>query len=163
MFRPMRRIRQQLSQAECDAILQKCSSGVLAVAGDDGYPYTVPMSYLYQDGRLYFHCAKSGHKLDAVRREPKVSFCVVGQDDVVPERFTTHYQSVVAFGRIRVLEDAQEAHAATDALMRRYAPASTEACRTAEITREMLALSVWEMTIDHMTGKEAIELLRARG
>ena len=80
MFRPMRRIRQQLSQAECDAILQKCSSGVLAVAGDDGYPYTVPMSYLYQDGRLYFHCAKSGHKLDAVRREPKVSFCVVGQD-----------------------------------------------------------------------------------
>ena len=101
--------------------------------------------------------------IDAVRREPKVSFCVVGQDDVVPERFTTHYQSVVAFGRIRVLEDAQEAHAATDALMRRYAPASTEACRTAEITREMPALSVWEMTIDHMTGKEAIELLRARG
>ena len=73
------------------------------------------------------------------------------------------YEEAVQNRRIRVLEDAQEAHAATDALMRRYAPASTEACRTAEITREMPALSVWEMTIDHMTGKEAIELLRARG
>ena len=69
MFRAMRRKRQQLSRAEAEAILERGTSGVLAVAGDDGYPYAVPLSYVYQDGKLWFHCANSGHKLDAVRRE----------------------------------------------------------------------------------------------
>ena len=85
MFRAMRRKRQQLSREEAEAILERGTSGVLAVAGDNGYPYAVPLSYVYQDGKLWFHCAKSGHKLDAVRREEKASFCVIDQDLVVPE------------------------------------------------------------------------------
>ena len=83
MFREMRRKRQQLSPAECEEILRRGTSGVLAAEGDGGYPYAVPLSYIYEDGRLYFHCAKAGHKLDAVRRNKKVSFCVIDRDTIV--------------------------------------------------------------------------------
>ena len=96
MFRPMRRHRQQLSQGDCAAILSRGTSGVLAVAGDGGYPYAVPLSYVYQEGTLFFHCAKAGHKLDALRRCSKASFCVIDQDQVVPPEYTTYFRSVIA-------------------------------------------------------------------
>ncbi len=98
MFRRMRRAAQQLSDAEALDILKRGSSGVLAVAGDEGYPYAVPLSYAYSEGKLFFHVAKSGHKLDAIARNDKVSFCVIGKDEVVPDEFTTYYRSVVVFG-----------------------------------------------------------------
>ena len=101
MFRPMRRHRQQLSQGDCAAILSRGTSGVLAVAGDGGYPYAVPLSYVYQEGTLFFHCAKAGHKLDALRRCSKASFCVIDQDQVVPPEYTTYFRSVIAFGEVR--------------------------------------------------------------
>ena len=89
MFREMRRKNQQLLEEDTAAILREGSSGVLSVLGDDGYPYGVPLSYLYEEGRLYFHCAVSGHKLDALRREAKASFCVIAQDEIVPKKYTT--------------------------------------------------------------------------
>ena len=101
MFRPMRRHRQQLSQGDCAAILSRGTSGVLAVAGDGGYPYAVPLSYVYQEGTLFFHCAKAGHKLDALRRCSKASFCVIDQDQVVPPEYTTYFRSAIAFGSWR--------------------------------------------------------------
>ena len=82
MFREMRRSKQQLSQEETEAVLTRGTSGVLSVLGDGGYPYGVPLSYVYHDGKLYFHWALSGHKLDAVRACPKASFCVVDRDQV---------------------------------------------------------------------------------
>ena len=82
-FRPMRRFRQQLSAEECESVLLRCTSGVLALAGDGGYPYAVPLSYVYTDGKLYFHSAVQGHKVDAVNRESRCSFCVVDRDDAV--------------------------------------------------------------------------------
>ena len=82
MFREMRRKRQALSKEECEEILLRATSGVLAVSGDDGYPYAVPLSYVYEEGKLFFHCAKAGHKLDAIFRNEKASFGVVGQDKV---------------------------------------------------------------------------------
>ena len=66
MFRPMRRFKQQLSKEECEEILNNCKSGVLAVIGDSGYPYAVPLSYVYFNDKIYFHCAKEGHKVDAI-------------------------------------------------------------------------------------------------
>ena len=108
MFRDLRRSRQALSPEECGEILCHGTSGVLALAGDDGYPYAVPLSYVYAGGKLYFHCAKAGHKLDAIARNPKGSFCIIHQDQVVPETYTTHYRSVIAFGALRVLEDEGE-------------------------------------------------------
>lgn len=124
MFRPMRRHRQQLSQGDCAAILSRGTSGVLAVAGDGGYPYAVPLSYVYQEGTLFFHCAKAGHKLDALRRCSKASFCVIDQDQVVPPEYTTYFRSVIAFGRTRILEDEAEKQAAFGSWRRNTAPAT---------------------------------------
>lgn len=83
MFRDMRRKRQQLSEAESIEILRKLTSGTLALLGDGGYPYAVPISYVYADGRLYFHSAKEGHKVDAIRGSDRASFCVIEQDNAL--------------------------------------------------------------------------------
>ena len=110
MFRQMRRIRQQISQEECAEILRRATSGVLGLHGDDGYPYTVPVSFVYRPGgegfgTIGFHCAKVGHKIDAIRRDPKVSFTVIDRDEVMPRERTTKFCSVIAFGRARIIED----------------------------------------------------------
>ena len=98
MFRPMRRFKQALSPEECRAVLERGTSGVLALSGDGGWPYAVPLSYVYADGKIYFHSAKSGHKVDAIRSCPRASFCVIDQDHIVPEEYTTYFRSVIAFG-----------------------------------------------------------------
>ena len=162
MFRDMRRKKQLLPQDMTEEILRRGTSGVLALAGDGGYPYAVPISYVYDGEKLYFHCAKNGHKLDAIRREDKASFCVIAQDRIVPEEFTTYFRSVIAFGRIRVLEDETERQSAIEKLALKYAPDSTLEDRQREIQREWIPLCMLEMTIDHLTGKEAIELVRSR-
>ena len=162
MFRDMRRKKQLLSQEEAAAVLNRGTSGVLALAGDDGYPYAVPISYVYDGEKLYFHCAKSGHKLDAIRREEKASFCVIDQDQIVPEEYTTYFRSVIVFGRIRILEETGEKWEAVDKLAVKYAPDSTVDDREQAIRKDWAPLCVLEMTIDHITGKEAIELARSR-
>ena len=121
MFREMRRKRQQLSEKEAAAVLERGTSGVLAVLGDGGYPYAVPLSYVYQDGKIYFHCAGSGHKLDGIRNCDKVSFCVIDQDEVHPEKYTTYFRSVIAFGKARILEE-DEKRKAILLLTEKYCP-----------------------------------------
>ena len=159
MFREMRRKRQALTQAQCQAILEQGSCGVLALSGDGGYPYAVPLSYLYHQGKLYFHCAKSGHKLDALRREPKASFCVVAQDQVAPLEYTTLYRSVIVFGRLRELEDDKEKRAAIEALALKYAPQDTPAHREEAIQRDWGPLCVLELTPEHVSGKQGKDLV----
>ena len=159
MLPDMRRKAQQLPPAEAEAILCAGSSGVLALAGEEGYPYALPISYVYHGGRLYFHCAPAGHKLNAIARCPKASFCVIAQDDVVPALYTTRYRSVIAFGTIRQLEDEQAMITALDVLGRKYAP---DLDPSAEIAGSLHRVCVLEMTIDHLTGKEGIELTRLR-
>ena len=143
MFRPMRRIRQQLSLEECQAVLARGTSGVLALSGDEGYPYALPISYVYHDGKLYFHCAKSGHKLDAIRRESKVSFCVIDQDQIVPQEYTTYFRSVIAFGRMRILADGGEKRAAIEALSLKYAPKEPGSTWTRSSRRNGLPCASW--------------------
>ena len=118
-FRKMRRERQELAREACEEILSRNTAGVL---GDGGYPYAVPLSYIYQDSALYFHCAKEGHKLEALQNCPKASFCVVDQDEIVPEKYTTYFRSVIAFGQASLLEDAGEVRSALQALGIKYAP-----------------------------------------
>lgn len=161
MFREMRRKKQMLSQEACNTVLARGTAGVLAVLGDDGYPYAVPLSYVHSGGRLYFHCAKAGHKLDAIAKEPKVSFCVTDLDDVVAEEYTTYFRSVIVFGRARVLEDEAELRSAMEALAAKYSPDHEEG-RLREIDRELSRLCLVEIDIEHMSGKEAIELVKAR-
>jgi len=162
MFREMRRAAQQLPTEESEAILARGTSGVLALTGDDGYPYAVPLSYCYTGGRLLFHSALKGHKIDAVRRSDKASFCVIDQDEVQPLTFTTHFRSVIAFGRVRIIEDAEEKRRAIEALSDKFSASAGVAARDAEIDREFPALCMLEMTVEHLTGKEAVELTRAR-
>ena len=159
MFRKMRRFKQELSHEECVEVLKTQPRGVLSVLGEDGYPYAVPLSYVYTGGKFYFHCAKAGHKIDAVRRSPKASFCVIGQDRVVPEEYTTYYRSVIAFGTVRILDDDDEIRRAIETLSVKYAPEDTPAGRTRVIDRAWDRLCILELTVDHMSGKQAIELV----
>lgn len=162
MFREMRRKKQQLSDAECVEILKNNTSGVLAVCGDDGYPYAVPLSYVYADGALYFHCAKAGHKLDAIRTCDKVSFCIIDQDKVVPEEYTTYFRSLILFGRARILEQEQEIRNAIEALAVKYHPTDSQPHRDAEIEKSFPAMCMVKIEIEHMTGKEARELAKKK-
>ena len=111
IFREIRQKKQELSRQEIADILHKGTSGVLALLGDNDYPYAVPISYVYDDGKIYFHGAKNGHKIDAIQRTAKASFCVIDKDLVVPEEYTTYFRSVIAFGKIRVIEDDREKRA----------------------------------------------------
>lgn len=159
MFRDMRRKKQMLSPEDCFAVLERGTSGVLAVSGDDGYPYAVPLSYVYQNEKLYFHCAKSGHKLDAIRRNPKVSFCVIDQDQIVPVEYTSYFRSVIVFGHIRILEREAEKLSAIELLAIKYHPEDSAENRQKAIRQEYTPLCMLELSIDHMTGKQAIELV----
>lgn len=162
VFREMRRKKQVLSQKEVEGILHKGTSGVLALLGDNDYPYAVPISYVYDNGKVYFHSAKSGHKIDAIQKAAKASFCVIDEDLVVPEEYTTYFRSVIAFGRIQIIENDSEKRAAIEKLAIKYAPEDTAASRDDAISREWKPLCMLEMTIDHVTGKEAIELVKER-
>ena len=158
MFREMRRKKQELPMEEVKEILYEGTSRVLALSGDDGYPYAVPLSYVYDGGKIYFHCAKAGHKLDAIKRDEKASFCVIGQDQVVPEEYTTYFRSVIVFGKIQIIEDETKKRQAIEKLAVKYTPEDTATGRKEEIDREWKPLCMLEMEICHMTGKESIEL-----
>ena len=163
MFRPMRRSAQALNGGACVEILERGTSGVLALAGDGGWPYAVPLSYAFDGEKLYFHCAREGHKLDAIRREARASFCVVDRDDVKPAEYTSYFRSVIIFGRVRVLEDEAQMRAAIELLARRYFPEDSAENRRRAIEREWAGLCMLEMDIEHMSGKEAKELAREGG
>ena len=160
-FRHMRRNRQQLSREECERILSRCTSGVLALTGDGGYPYAVPLSYVYAAGTIIFHSAVQGHKVDAIRRDNRCSFCVIEQDEIRPAEFTTYFKSVIAFGRIQILEAADEKVQALRLLGRRYSP-NDEAGLQHEIDKSLDHVMLIRLDIEHISGKEAIELVKAR-
>ena len=160
MFRELRRKKQVLSAEENAKILKDGTSGVLALAGDNDYPYAVPISYVYDGEKLFFHCARSGHKMDAIKRNPKASFCVIDQDLVVPEEYTSYFRSVIVFGTMRILEQDMEKRAAIEKLALKYAPDDTQENRHKAIEREWKPLCVLELTPEHISGKEAIELKR---
>ena len=163
MFREMRRKAQQIPQETCEEILRKNTSGVLSLAGDDGYPYWVPLSYCYEKGKLIFHCAKTGHKIDAVRRSPKASFCVIDRDEIRAEEYTTYFRSVIVFGMVRIAENDTEKQELIEALAKKYHPEDTGEHRREVIGRGLRNLCILEMTVEHISGKEAIELVRMRG
>ena len=158
-FREMRRKRQQLSEGESIEILQKTTAGTLALLGDNDYPYAVPISYVYYDGKLYFHSALSGHKVDAIRQCDKASFCVIEQDDVQPEKYTTFFRSVIAFGRIHIIEDETEKLEMARMLGNRYNPNNDESLQK-ELESGLSRMLMIRFDIEHMTGKEAIELVK---
>ncbi len=157
MFRTMRRRAQQTDPSDCERILRDATSGVLALAGDDGYPYAVPMSFVYDGERatVYFHSARDGHKLDAIRNCAKASFCAIGRDRVASREFTTYYESVIAFGNARIVDDAREHAYAIGILADKYAPDVAPSERRREIEQAEGRYCMIALRIEHMTGKRA--------
>lgn len=190
-FYPMRRHKQQLSQEKCFEILEKGSSGTLALLDKQGFPYSVPLSYVFfpgkateaqipesqilhpngekpasaetQDnlGSIYFHSALEGHKIDAIRNCEKASFCVIAADDVIPEKFTTAYLSVIVFGEIRIVKDDKNRKLGLELLGRKYSPNFEEAMQS-EIDNAFDKTVIIELKIEKITGKEGLELTKAR-
>ena len=159
MFRKMRRVKCELKTETAEKILRDGEFGVLALSGDDGYSYAVPLNYAFDDGKIYFHSAKTGHKLDAIASSAKVSFCVVAQHEVVAEEFTSYYASAVAFGRIRITDDTAEKIRALELLADKYSPNVDKNLRDREIAR-VDAVAVMILEVEHLTGKAARELIR---
>ncbi len=161
MFRELRRKSQLLSKEETIEILKSNTSGTLACFGDDGYPYAVPLSYVYSNNKIYFHCALEGHKIDAIKKNEKVSFSVIHQDKILPEKFTTCYKSVILFGKAHIIDNPQKIHSSIYELSKKYSN-----CSDTEIQKEIEKFAnkfyMVEITIEHMTGKEAIELAKKR-
>ena len=153
----MRRFKQQLSENECKEILNKSKSGVLAVIGDDGYPYAVPLSYVYLNKKIYFHSAKEGHKIDALAKNNKVSFCVVTKDDVVPEELTTYFKSVIIFGKAKKLEGDELRNAAIQLGLKYY---NNEDAVKKEVDAALNRMLCFEINIEHISGKQAKELIK---
>ena len=161
MKREMRRIKQLLPEEKTAEIMERNTAGVLAVKDDEGYPYAVPISYVYADGKVYMHSAKEGHKVDAVKNYDKASFCVIDKDQIVPEEYTTYFRSAIAFGKVRLIEEGEEKQRAIELLGRKYNPKGTEEDLQRTIEKEDPRFVIIALDIEHMTGKEAIELVRA--
>lgn len=161
MFRNMRRSRQALPRETAVEILMRNTSGTLALLGDEDYPYAVPISYVYADGKLYFHSAITGHKIDAVKKHEKASFCIIDQDQVVPEKYTTHYRSLIAFGKIRLVENPEDMARIMTSLAMKYSAAFKEGIPK-EVRSSIGHMAILEMTIEHMTAKEAVGLMNQR-
>lgn len=161
MFREMRRKNCVISTEAAAKILREGDFGVLALTGDDGYPYAVPINYAVEGNKIYFHSAKTGHKLDAIRRNDKASFCVVDKHDVIAEEFTTYFTSAIAFGRIKIVEDNNDPDKlrGLELLANKYSSTASPERRTKELSR-LDALFVFVMTIEHLTGKAARELVK---
>lgn len=165
MFRETRRKKQVLSPEECESILKRGEWGVLGLHGDDGYPYTVPLNYAFHNGIIYFHSARAGHKIDALERNDKATFCVVDKSDLLPEDFATAYQSVIVFGRIRKVTDGDESLEALHALVEALAGQVDEASKHAEVDscRMRENVEVLALEPEHVSGKRAKSMTSKRG
>ena len=160
-FRPMRRRVQQMDTASAEAILRTSTSGVLSLIGDGGYPYGVPLSYVYHDGYIYSHSAIEGHKVDAIRSNDRASFTVIGRDEVLPQLYTSNYASVICFGHIHIVSDEAEQREALRLLGQRYNPGD-EPGLAREMSHGAGRTLVLRFDIEHLSGKEGIEAVRQR-
>lgn len=161
MFREMRRGKQLLSAEDTAAVMGRCTNGVLACLGDEEYPYAVPVSYVYFNDKIYFHSAKAGHKVDAIMKNPKVSFAVIDEDTIVSKEYTSYFRSVIAFGKARIVEGDENLEAFA-ALVEKYSGDQPEEAKHKEIAGCTQAYII-AIDVDHITGKEAIEYVRAKG
>lgn len=151
MFRNMRRWKQKLSEQECIDVLIHAPRGVLAVHGEDGYPYAFPMNYLYWDGKIYFHCAKEGHKLDALACNDKVSFCVMDEGFRKSGDWALNIKSIIIFGCVKKMTKSQETMDNIRQIGLKYYPTADGV--EEEIRKAGAQVQILELTIDHMTGK----------
>ena len=152
-FRPMRRFKQEIGKDECERILESAYRGVLSVIGDGGYPYSLPINFVFEDGKLIFHSAREGHKLDAIRT--KACFTVLDEPEKEPGEWWYHVKSVICFGRVKPLADEDERLSRLRSFGRKYFPEGYDT--EYDIRRNASRAEILEFTIEHMSGKAVRE------
>lgn len=157
IFRPLTRKNKELPQIECLELLRHEKRGVLSVLGDGGYPYGMPMDHYYndEDGKLYFHCGRIGHRLDALRVNDKVSFCCMDSGTPIPGSWALQVKSVIAFGRVEIIDDRKRVYDITARLSRKFT--DDEDYIAQEIERSWRGTILLEMTMEHICGKIVTE------
>ena len=157
MFRPIRKKKNEISTDAAKALLRSSRRGVLAVDGDDGYPYAIPINYLYdeENEKIIFHGAKAGHKVDALKKNDKICFTVFGNEMVKEEAWAPFLQSVVVFGRCHLVESQEDAIALVKKFAAKYYPNMDMVNEEAALSGR--AVQMFEIQIEHLSGKEVQE------
>ena len=157
MFRPMRRKERAISDEEAKKLLLLGRRGVLAINGDDGYPYAIPVNYFYdmEQGKIYFHGSRAGHKVDSLKKDDRVCFTVYGNEHFKEGEWAPYMQSTVVFGRCHLVEKGAEATEILKKLAAKYYP--DEQLIDEEIERSGKAVQLFEIEIEHISGKEIQE------
>ena len=153
MFRDLTRKKQQLSPEACVELLKTETRGVLSVLGENGYPYGAPMNHYYcdEDGCIYFHCGRAGHRLDALRKQNKVSFCVYDRGYRNDGEWALNVRSVVVFGHVEIIDDLNEVIRIVTPLCHKFT--QDEAYIRNEMTRSAKGTLLLKLIPDHMCGK----------
>lgn len=157
MFRPIRKKKNEISTDAAKVLLRSSRRGVLAVNGDDGYPYAIPINYLYdeENEKIIFHGAKAGHKVDALKKNDKICFTVFGNEMVKEEAWAPFLQSVVVFGRCHLVESQEDAIALVKKFAAKYYPNMDMV--NEEAASSGRAVQMFEIQIEHLSGKEVQE------
>lgn len=157
MFRTIRKKKNEIDKNEAEMLLQNSRRGILAVNGDDGYPYAIPVNYFYdrEAQKIYFHGARAGHKVDALKACDKVCFTVYGNETIKEEAWAPFMQSTVVFGRCHLIDDPAKAMGLLKKLAMKYYP--SEQLADDEIARAGKAAQLFEIEIEHLSGKEIQE------
>ncbi|MBF0579005.1 pyridoxamine 5'-phosphate oxidase family protein [Erysipelotrichaceae bacterium RD49] len=154
MFREMRRFKQKLSDEKCLELLKTQPRGVLSMNGLNGYPYGIPMNFYYEDGHLYFHCAKQGCKLESIEQDNKVSFNVIDQGVQIEGKRGLDFNSVIVFGKIRIMEDRAKAEEMCRKFGLKY---FDEEQINRDMERSFGRVNLLDLEIEHMSGKTVNE------
>ena len=163
MFREMRRNKQHLSEEAIQKVLKENTNGILGINGEDGYPYAIPFNYTYLDGAIYVHSAKTGHIVEALKKNSKVCFTIVDEDTIVSEEFTSYFRSVIAFGKASIVEAEEERNEVFQALIEKYSKNACVEAKENELRKRAPHALIIKVFIEHITGKEALEYARNRG
>ena len=157
MFRKIRKIKNEINQEDVKELLKTSRRGILAMNGDDGYPYAIPVNYFYDgnEGRIFFHGAKAGYKVDCLKSSNKVCFTVIGNEMIREEAWAPYMQSVVIFGRCQLIDDNQTAMKRLKDFAMKYYP--SENMVIDEIKADGKATQMFQIDIEYMTGKEVQE------
>ncbi len=162
MNRKMRRWKQLLPQEVTEELMNRNSSGVLSLMGDEGYPYGVPVNYAFDGDKIYFHSGKQGYKMECILANSKCSFTVIDMDENHPEDYTSYFRSAIATGDVSLVENPEESTYAIRLFTRKYVVNVTEEERIERIKSESHGLQMLRMDIKELSGKEAIELVRMK-
>ena len=157
MFREIRKKKKEISMDAAKALLHSARRGVLAVNGDNGYPYAIPVNYLYDEAqqKIFFHGAKVGHKVDALKADDRVCFTVFGNETIKDLDWAPYLQSVVVFGRCHIIETQEERIRLVKPFAMKYYP--NEEMVDEEIAADGKAVQMFEIEIEHLSGKEIQE------